>query len=133
MVSRREDLNEHAKLFEISIRLSSAHQGLQRLIREGEVDASDKNYLQWVGKLWGQMDWDSPNYRSDESMAVIATELRPYFFDALTREKRVYEDHELSEIRDSLENGNGNPLALERAERIIGHMSRLLFYKLQAA
>lgn len=133
MVSRHEDLNGHAKLFETSVRLSSARQGLQRLIREGEIDANDRRELQWAGKLWGQMDWDSPSYRSDESMAVIATILRPYFFDALIHEKRSYGDDELNEIRHSLDSGNGSPLALERAERIIGHMSRLLFYNLQAA
>ena len=129
------DLPEFARLFVTSARLTNVQEGLQKLMRNEPLDAHENESLGWAEDLWGQLDWDSPSYKSRVDMCVMATTLRPYFFQALIREGVPYSQEALDKIGSSLQPRENKPLSsseLGLASRIFGYIGNSVFTRLSS-
>ena len=79
------DLEEKAKVFQVSCFLQASVGALRKLSKEKQLSNEEQGRLKWASELFGAVDWDSPNYkkRRGEFSSTIATTIRPYFYDAI--------------------------------------------------
>ena len=79
------DFKEYTELFCASTRLQSVAIGLREII-EGQENAERGNF-EWGANMLGQMDWNSKHFlkRENPELCVIATELRPKFYETILK------------------------------------------------
>lgn len=75
------DLQKQAELISISHKLDSVAEGLLKIINETSLNDEEKEDFEWVGNLVGQIDEKSKHYEKYPELSVLATELRPEFYE----------------------------------------------------
>lgn len=80
-------LQDLAKLFEASSRFQTVASELLKIINNPELTCDESKTFDWVANLLGQIDWDSEPYKQETftGLTVLATELRPLFYQSLVR------------------------------------------------
>lgn len=133
------NLQDKAELFSASVRLQSVATGLQRIIDRQQMEERATENFKWMGNLVGQMDWDSQHYHQREhpELCLIATKLRPRFYEALLR-FRIPFDAKFSEgIYETLKSYGGKVQLeveeLRQAHQIFESMATDILTELQYA
>lgn len=87
------NLGKDMESLSISTKLQSIATGLQKIINHQPIKKDDKEKFEWGANLLGQIDWESKHYGKHPELSVIATELRPEFYDIFNTEylERIYQ------------------------------------------
>ena len=133
------NLQDEAELFSASVRLQSVAIGLNKIIDGQQIEGREQENFEWAGNLVGQMDWNSKHYHQREhpELCVMATRLRPRFYDALLR-LRIPFDAKFSEgLYDTLKSyGKKVQLGTEKlrqAHQVVQSMATDTLTELQYA
>jgi hypothetical protein len=79
------DMQVRSELFLHHQKLRTVSDGLSKLINGRHLTAFERNIFDYMGNLFGQIDWKSEHYEKNEhpELSVIATRLRPFFYEAV--------------------------------------------------
>ena len=108
-------------------------------INQQEIDESETKNFEWAANLVSEMDWNSTHYhnREHQELCVIATRLRPNFYETLRR-LRVPFDAEFSEGIYEILKSSGKKIQLkieefEQAYQLVQLMARDNLTELQCS
>jgi hypothetical protein len=102
-MSLKRNLRYEAELFLASSRLQSVASGLKKIIDGKEVNDS-KNFC-WAGDLTARMDFNSKYFQEKEELCVIATRLRPKFYEAILKFEIPFDSNFSDNLYETLNSG----------------------------
>jgi hypothetical protein len=127
---RTEDLLTKAELFATSAKLVTTFSCLEKMAG-GELTDIEKEVLGWAGGMISGVDWDSPHYEKSDFSAVLATTLRPGFYDAFIKMKLLPNRNFLNRLYNTLESKGEKQELSERelvvAKEVLKRMSDYAF------
>ncbi len=122
------DQRERTELYLTSIKLSTVSIGLENLIRKKGLNEHERLSFEKFSSLLCKLDYDSPYQNRSTASVVLATSIRPYFYEALM-EQRGWSDRQfLDKFYLTLESKGEEPLLsrkeLESASKLCYLMCR---------
>jgi hypothetical protein len=85
----RRNMKREKEFFSSSIKLQAVATGLKKLLDGNPLDPFEIKGFDYMGDLFGELDWESRHYKKEEhpELSAIATELRPFFYKAILVKK----------------------------------------------
>jgi len=100
------------ELFEASVRLTAAYTFLEGYLSGQQIDDKGNESLTWAADLMRRVDWERPDRdKVTPKMAVLATHVRPYFYEGIfesfdeQKKHHRYESIKFTEVLESVSRG----------------------------